>query len=206
MAENVERERAEPVAVGPPRRGRSRAGRIRAERTRRRRRIASLLTLSLLVVVLIGAAVVGFRIWQGMSHPDDFAGDGVSDVVIQVHQGDSTTAVGQSLADADVVATAKAFVDAAQGNAEIAAIQPGFYRVRTEISAASAVTKLADPASRVGKLTIPEGRQLDDVADVKTNDVTEGIFSMISAASCIDLNVDKGVINLIQAPNGADHA
>ena len=53
-----------------------------------------------------------------------------------MHNGDSTTAIGQTLQDHGVVATSKAFVDAAAGNAAISAIQPGFYKVRTEIPAA----------------------------------------------------------------------
>ena len=52
--------------------------------------------------------------------------------------------------------------------------------MRTEIPAASAVARLADPHNRVGKLVIPEGRQLDDITDVKTNEVTDGIFTLIS--------------------------
>ena len=35
---------------------------------------------------------------------------------------------------------------------------------------------------------IPEGRQLDDIADVKTNDVTQGIFALISPATCVKLD------------------
>ncbi len=65
------------------------------------------------------------------------------------------------------MSSSKVFVEAAAANPAIAAIQPGFYKVRTEIPAASAVERLADPANRVGQLVIPEGRQLDDVADVK---------------------------------------
>ena len=90
-----------------------------------------------------------------------------------------------------MVATSKAFVDAAQGNAAISAIQPGFYKVRTEIPAADAVKRLADPESRVGKLVIPEGRQLDDTADVKTNAITDGIFTLISKATCVELDGDQ---------------
>jgi UPF0755 protein len=189
MAEGVERERAQPVAVGPPRRKLTRAARIRAERNRRRRRVSTAVTLVVLTVVVLGAVFLGSKLWHGMSsNGDDFAGDGVSDVIVQVHDGDSTTAVGQTLADANVVATAKGFVDAAQGNEAIAAIQPGFYRVRTEIPAATAVAKLTDPNNRVGKLTIPEGRQLDDSTDVKTNAVTDGILRLISKATCVDLD------------------
>ena len=36
-------------------------------------------------------------------------------------------------------------------------IQPGYYQMRTEISAADAVRRLTDPHNRVGKLVIPEG-------------------------------------------------
>jgi UPF0755 protein len=54
---------------------------------------------------------------------------------------------------------------------------------------------LADPANRVGKLVIPEGRQLDDVTDVKTNAVTEGIFTLISRASCVQINGERQCVS-----------
>ncbi len=102
----------------------------------------------------------------------DYQGDGVKDVVIEVHNGDSTTAIGQTLLDHQVVATVPAFVEAATGSSAIGSIQPGFYKVRTEIPASDAVSRLSDPQNRVGRLVIPEGRQLDDIIDVKTNGVT----------------------------------
>ena len=46
MAEHWRHERAEPVAVGPPRRGMSRSDRMRLERSRRKRRIAIVPTLA----------------------------------------------------------------------------------------------------------------------------------------------------------------
>lgn len=192
MTEDVEPERAQPIAVGPPRRRLSRAARVRAERDRRRRRLVTGAALVVLTVVVVAVAFLGSKLWHGMTGtPNDFAGDGVDDVVIQVHEGDSTTAVAQTLVDANVVATASGFVEAASSTAAIAAIQPGFYRVRTEIPAALAVDKLADPANRVGKMTIPEGRQLDDTTDVKTHAVTAGIFTLISNASCVELNGEQ---------------
>ena len=92
------------------------------------------------------------------------------------------------------MATSTAFVDAADGNAAISSIQPGFYKVRTEIPASNAVERLADPQNRVGKLVIPEGRQLDDIRDVKTNAVTDGILSLISKATCVDLDGERSCI------------
>jgi len=185
------RERAQPASVGAARRKMSRADRIRAERGRRRRRVVSALATAVLVVVVVAAVFVGSKLWHMFGSQNDYRGSGKQDVVIQIHAGDSTTAIGETLHDRGVVRTVRAFVDAAHGNAAISSIQPGYYRMRTEIPASSAVARLADPNSRVGKLVIPEGRQLDDTTDVKTNAVTPGIFTLISRATCVDLDGDK---------------
>lgn len=189
MTEDWSTDRHEPVAVGPPRRRMSRATRARARRMQRRRRFYSGIAVAVLVVVVVGVVFLGSRLWHGVfGSSSDFAGDGTADVVVEVHSGDSTTAIGQTLQEQNVVSSAKAFVEAASGNQAIAAIQPGFYKLRTEIPASGAVTRLADAKNRVGQLVIPEGRQLDDVADVKTNAVTDGIFTLISKASCVDID------------------
>ncbi|OBG21694.1 aminodeoxychorismate lyase [Mycolicibacterium celeriflavum] len=195
MTNHWGRERAEPVAVGPPRRRMTRADRIRQARNRRRRRLAGSLAVGLLIVVAVGAVFLGSKLWHSLFGGNDFTGEGIADVVIQVHDGDSTTAIGKTLQEHNIVATASAFVDAAEGNDAISAIQPGFYKLRTEIPAANAVERLADPQSRVGKLTIPEGRQLDDVRDVKTNAVTDGILSLISRATCVDLDGERHCVS-----------
>ncbi|WP_395306821.1 endolytic transglycosylase MltG [Mycobacterium sp. AMU20-3851] len=196
MSDHWNPERSEPLAVGPPRRRLSRAARAQERRNARRRRVFSIAGVVTLVVVVIGAVFVGSKLWHGLfGGTSDFAGDGVADVVIEVHNGDSTTAIGQTLAEQNVVSSSKAFVEAAASNEAIAAIQPGFYKLRTEIPASSAVDKLVDPDSRVGQMVIPEGRQLDDVADVKTNAVTKGILSLISEASCVDLDGDRACVS-----------
>ena len=192
MVDSVRPERAEPEVVGPPRHRMSRLARKRAERGHRRRRVASKLALGLLIVVVVAAVVVGFRLWHTVfGAGDDYTGPGKQDIMIQVHAGDSTTAIGETLHNHGVVATVRAFVNAAHGVAAISSIQPGFYRTRTEIPAASAVARLVDPNNRVGKLVIPEGRQLDDTTDMKTNKVNPGIFTLISLATCVDLDGDR---------------
>jgi len=146
-----------------------RAAKRGTKHSRKRRRVVGGLVLSLLVVVLVAAVIVGAKLWHGMfGTGDDYTGSGTHDIVIQVKAGDSTTAIGETLHDLNVVATVRAFVAAAHGNAAITSIQPGFYRMRTEIPAADAVARLCDPNFRVGKLVIPEGRQLDDTTDMKT--------------------------------------
>ena len=203
MTDNWGRHRAEPVAVGPPRRRMTRADRIREARSRRKRRFASGFALALLIVVVVGAVFLGSKLWHTLfGGGNDYSGDGVNDVVIQIHDGDSTTAIGKTLQEHKVVATVKAFVEAAEGNSAISAIQPGFYKVRTEIPASNAVARLADPQNRVGKLVIPEGRQLDDIQDVKTKAVTDGIFSLISHATCVDLDGERHCVSVERSEEG----
>ena len=147
------------------------------------------------MVVVLAAVFVGSKLWHSLGPQNDYAGNGKNDLVIQVHAGDSTTAIGETLQNRDVVRTVKAFVEAAEGNEAISSIQPGYYRMRTEIPASNAVKRLADPETRVGKVVIPEGEQLDDTTDVKTNDVTPGIFTMISKATCVELDGDKRCVS-----------
>ena len=200
------RERAQPVAVGPPRRVRSRAERLRAERGRRRKRLIRGFVVGFLITVVLAVVFVGSKMWHGLGSQNDYAGDGKKDLVVQVHSGDSTTAIAETLHKQDVIKTVKVFLEAAEGNQAISAIQPGYYRLRTEIPAASAVQRLTDPKSRVGKLVIPEGQQLDDTTDVKTNATTPGIFTMISEASCVELDGDRHCVAATDLRTAAEKA
>jgi UPF0755 protein len=185
----------------------SRSDRMREARGQRKRRMGRGFVLAMLIVVVIGAVFLGSKLWHTMSGGGtDFSGDGVNDVVIQIHDGDSTTAIGKSLQERNVVATVAAFVGAAEGNAAISSIQPVFYKVRTEIPASNAVARLADPQNRVGKLVIPEGRQLDDIQDVKTNAVTDGILSLISQATCVNLDGDRHCVSVDDLKKSAGSA
>ncbi|OBG75270.1 MULTISPECIES: endolytic transglycosylase MltG [unclassified Mycobacterium] len=190
MVDSARDQRSETEPAKPTRR-KSRAAR-RAEASRRRRRFVIRVSLALLVVVVIAGVFAGTKLWHTVfGNGDDYRGGGKRDVVIQIEAGDSTTMVGETLQHQQVVKTVRAFVNAAHGNTAITSIQPGFYRVRTEIPAADAVTRLTDPKSRVGRLVIPEGRQLDDTTDMKTNKVNPGIFTLISQATCVDLDGNR---------------
>ncbi len=192
MVDSVRRGRAEPEAVGPPRHRMSRVDRNRAERGRRRHRFVGRITLALLVVVVLAVVFVGAKLWHTMfGSGDDYTGSGKRDIIIHIEDGDSTTMVGETLQSHQVVKTVRAFVNAAHGNRAITSIQPGFYRMRTEIPAANAVARLVDPDNRVGRLVIPEGRQLDDTTDMKTNVVTPGILTLISRATCVELDGNR---------------
>src|SRR6201997_778233 len=204
MVDSVRRQRAEPEAVGPPRRRMSRVARNRAERGHRRRRYAGRIAAGVVVVIVVAGVFLGSRLWHAVfGAGDDYTGDGKRDIVIQIQDGDSTTAVGETLHNQGVVATVRAFVNAAHGNSKINSIQPGFYQMRTEIPAANAVARLADPNNRVGRLVIPEGRQLDDTTDMKTNKSNPGILSLISRATCVDLDGNRRCVSVDDLRNAA---
>lgn len=165
---------------------RRRRGRRRAKQVARRRKVGivvSLLGLAALVVV----AYIGGKALLGsfFDSAPDYSGDGEGGVVVEVAQGDSTTAIANSLHQRDVVKSAQAFLDAARGNAAMSTIHPGFYQLKTHMSGESAVELITAPESRVGAVVIPEGRQLADITTVKGR-TTPGILRLVSEASCMD--------------------
>lgn len=117
----------------------------------------------------------------------DFPGNGDSDVVIQIGDGDSTNAIGGELTTAGVVASAKAFVKASKNNDKVLSLQPGYYVLKTQMSGAAAVTMLTGPGARVGELQVRAGTQLDDITQ-PNGSVTPGVYSLLSKASCATLN------------------
>lgn len=121
----------------------------------------SLLALVLVLAVLGG---VGYAGWWGVGWLQDFAtaadyeGDGTGSVVIEIRSGQRLDEIGQVLFEADVVASQRAFVEAADANPEAQNIQPGFYELPQQMRAALAVELLLDLENRVvDRVTIPEG-------------------------------------------------
>jgi len=192
--------KAKPAAVGPPRRRMSRTQRAREDRRQRRRhrhrRVVGGLGIVLVTLTVITGVFLGSKLWHSRGPLLDYTGEGGQQVLIEVHEGDFTTAIAETMYGAGVIANVAKFLDVAQHNSAIAAIQPGFYRLRAQIPSATAVQQLTDPANRVGKLVIPEGRQLDDTTDMKTNAVTPGVFTLIAEASCLELNGDRHCLNV----------
>ncbi len=141
-----------------------------------------------LVLALIGAGgYYGYKQLTGIGDYEDFAGEGSGDVVIQVNDGDSTGDIAATLVDAGVVASSRAFVAAAESNADIRGVQPGYYVMKKNASGAAAVSKIVNPESRVGALQIKPGSQLEDIKR-PDNTVVKGITSMLADASCAELN------------------
>ena len=135
---------------------------VRQRKSRRRR---SVVVLVLALALVGGAAFVVWSVVGGLFSGDaaeqtvqDYPGPGSGEVQVTVASGDTGGAIGQTLADAGVVATARAFSDAYASNPNAQSIQPGTYALQLEMKASDAVNALLDQDNRVSnRVTVPEG-------------------------------------------------
>lgn len=154
-------------------------------RRRGRRGAAVFLTA---VLLLLGAVVGGaWYLYTTLSTPD-FDGSGTGSVVVRVRDGDTTSQIGRELTERGVVASAAAFIEAAEADGDRArSIQPGYYQLRAQMSGAAAVALLLDPVSRVGQLEIRGGVQLDDTR-APDGTVAPGVLTLIAGATCLTVD------------------
>lgn len=127
--------------------------------------------LAVLLSILVVLGIVGTGAWLGyvfvFKSAPDYLGEGTGTVTVQVTKGQSIPAIGEMLEDSDVVKSAQAFIDAASDDDRARAIVPGFYRLRHQMSAVSALDVLADPENLVqAKVVIPEGVRAATVAQI----------------------------------------
>jgi UPF0755 protein len=140
---------------------------------RRKRRFSGCLPMLVFVVIaalLIFAAYkyVARPAWDDFfADPEDYPGPGKGEVTFVVKQGQSVPAMGDELEELDVVASAEAFVDAAEARDEEArGIQAGTYVLMKKMKASDVVEVLIDPANLAqASVTIPEGLRVVDVID-----------------------------------------
>lgn len=120
-----------------------------------------------LVVILALVAVIGYfgksLVDRKLATPD-YSGDGAGTVDVHVKQGDTSRDIAATLVKLDVVKSEKAFNKAAEQDSSSLSIQPGYYRLHKQMSAASALALLLDPTSRLNtKVTIPEGKSSREI-------------------------------------------
>jgi UPF0755 protein len=138
-------------------------------RRRRGRLLAILFVLLLALALVAGAVLAGERVLDKLrgSEAADFDGQGSGEVVVQIEPGDTAGNVADTLLEKGVVASRKAFFDVAASDPRATKLQPGFYQLRLKMSAAAAFELLLDPASRlVGRVTIPEGRNVEQTLEI----------------------------------------
>ncbi|AUG75967.1 hypothetical protein CFP65_1050 [Kitasatospora sp. MMS16-BH015] len=122
-----------------------------------------------LVVALVLLGGLGGAGWWGYGFyqrhfgpPADYAGAGTGSVSIQIKPGAAGEQMGQTLFEAGVVKSVKAFYNAFVANPKASTIQPGAYTMHHQMSAESAVALLVD-SNGGNALVIPEGKKAADI-------------------------------------------
>ncbi len=136
----------------------------RKGRHRRRREGGAGRSLLVFVMTMVILGALGVGGWIGVGKirdylsPPDYPGPGTGEVTIEIRPGNSIADIANTLYNADVVASAAAFVNAAEDHPQGHNLQPGFYQLRRQMRAADALEMLLDPANRlINGVTIPEG-------------------------------------------------
>ncbi len=127
-----------------------------------------LLLLALLAGGLYWGATTGIQaVRDRFSEAEDYPGPGRGSVLVEVEEGDTSTDIGRSLVDKDVVASLEAFTDAARTNPDSTGIQVGFYELKKEMPAADALDVLVNPDNLIQTaVTIPEGLRLAQIVEI----------------------------------------
>jgi peptidoglycan lytic transglycosylase G len=140
------------------------AGTSARKKRRRRGRVAILASLMIFVLILAAGGAVGYHYYRQYIDPPDFSGPGTGSAMVQIKPGDTAAAVGQRLASLGVVASARAFFNAAKASPRGSALEPGTYRVHKHMKASLALALLLQPSSRVQvTVAIPEGFKLSQI-------------------------------------------
>lgn len=127
-----------------------------------------------MLIALIAVGVIGIGSTVGFSRvvhhftedTADFSGPPGPEKEVKIIPGASLRAIGKMLAEAGVVKSQGAFVNAAKKNSRSTSIAPGTYRMAEHLSGKDAVNRLLDPQYRIlAHVVIPEGRTSKEILD-----------------------------------------
>ena len=158
-------------------------------RRQRSRRGLSFVAVLVALAVLVGGGYVLYSVGlsslrSALAPPPDYRGRGSGQVLVQVHEGDSSADIAQTLVGKGVVKSADAFTDAAKDDPRSMGIQVGFYEMRLKMSASSALRVLLKPANLIRSVVpVPEGLRVDQVVDllVRRTDFSRARFERVLA-------------------------
>jgi UPF0755 protein len=138
-------------------------------------RVARSCLPTLLAILVIGGVVVAallfvYRGADGLrdrfAGPEDFDGTGKGSVTVQVGEGDTAGDIAGTLERKGVVASSEAFTDAAAADSRSTQIQPGYYGVKKQMSAESALALLLQPDAKIEEMvSLAEGLTAAETVD-----------------------------------------
>lgn len=145
-------------------------------------KVPAIIALVLAVVALVAIAIGVSRCVAG---PELLSADQSATIVVK--EGEGASAIGKSLADAKLLASADEFVSVARDMKAESSLIPGEYQIAGQTPARDIVALLqAGPASTGDKVTIPEGLTREATAQA-VSDATGG---RISVDSFLDASAD----------------
>lgn len=155
----------------------------RKKKSKGRTWAALLLTLLLLGGLGFGGYVGYEKLRDTFSTPD-YSGQGINDTAeIEIKTGETLADIANKLHKADVVQSPKAFTEAGARNQDALKIQPGFYKLRKQMSGDAAVLALLDPKNReVSGVTIPEGMITLEIYDKLSKELNIPVDDFKAAA------------------------
>jgi UPF0755 protein len=155
------------AAAGRPRPGRRGPDRPRGGKPKRKsamRRAAGWIELTVLVIILVVAGGGFYYFWHNYLHPPDYSGPGTGSVRVQITPGETATQVGGQLVTLGVVASGRAFSNAAKASGHGSSLEPGYYLLHKHMAAKLAFALLLKPSSRIQlTVVIPEGMRLKEI-------------------------------------------
>lgn len=129
-----------------------------------RRALAVALVVLVAIVLVVGLLLAGPVKRLFGDSGGDYSGEGTGTVLVVVHDGDSASTIGTTLARAGVVRSASSFASAAALNPRSRQIGPGTYRLHRHMASSLAVAMMLKPTSLVSyRVTIPEGFTAADI-------------------------------------------
>jgi UPF0755 protein len=163
------------------------SGKRGASRRRRRRRnrggfVAPLLAFTILAGIIGGGGYYGYLWLSDALVPDDYTGQGTGEVMFEIKDGQSASDVAQELERLGVVASARAFTNAAANANMSAKLQPGQYKMRKKMSAAGAVAMLVPENKLLAKVTLKEGLRLSDTLTTLADKTGKAAKDFVAAA------------------------
>jgi uncharacterized YceG family protein len=141
-------------------------------RKRRRgpvRRLAPWIALLVIVVPLVWGGLHVYGIYQARVHPADYTGAGTAPkVTVQVLSGATADSLAPTLLKDGVIASTRAFDNAASATTTTAAtgaqLEPGYFELNSHMQASQAWAYLTNPKNMLQTVvTIPEGKRASQV-------------------------------------------
>jgi UPF0755 protein len=130
-----------------------------------------ILVLAVVAAIVIGGLVGGLYVkskYEARYHPVDYVGQGTGDVTVQVMSGDTAYSLAPRLLQFGVIASTRAFTNAANDasttSANSTGLEAGYYLLHHHMQASLAYAALLNTKNLVQTtVTIPEGKRAVDV-------------------------------------------